>query len=134
LKPQRPGHHFRKEERLCSVKSISRLFNEGQSLLVYPVKLVWIVSEIPQPFRAQSAFSVGKKNFPGAVDRNLLKRRMKEAYRLRKSVLYASPGTKNLHLVFLYIAREILPYKTIDKSVTSLMQKLILRMGRQETG
>src|SRR5271170_3084196 len=77
-------HTFKKEERLCNKKLIDGLFHSGSSFLCYPFKVSWLVVEEPRIYPAQIVFSVSKKRFKRAVDRNLIKRRMREAYRLNK--------------------------------------------------
>src|SRR5476651_487329 len=75
---------FKKEERLCNKKLIDGLFHNGSSFLCYPFKASWMFVDNTQQFPAQIVFSVAKKRFKRAVDRNLIKRRMREAYRLHK--------------------------------------------------
>jgi ribonuclease P protein component len=76
---------FTKEERLCNKKLIDQLYHNGSSFLCYPFKVSWILSADPQPFPAQVLFSVSKKRYKKAVDRNLVKRRLREAYRLNNN-------------------------------------------------
>src|ERR1700722_14129384 len=75
---------LKKEERLCNKKLIDGLFHNGSSFLCYPFKASWMLTDATQQFPAQILFSVSKKRFKRAVDRNLIKRRMREAYRLHK--------------------------------------------------
>src|SRR5471030_2413656 len=75
---------FKKEERLCNKKLIDELFHNGSSFLCYPFKASWLIIDEPRQIPAQILFSVSKKRFKRAVDRNLVKRRMREAYRLNK--------------------------------------------------
>ena len=75
---------FKKEERLCNKKLIDELFHNGSSFLCYPFKVSWLLVDEPAQFPAQVLFSVSKKRYKRAVDRNLIKRRMREAYRLHK--------------------------------------------------
>ena len=75
---------FKKEERLCNKKLIDGLFHNGSSFLCYPYKASWMFTDGEQQFPVQIVFSVAKKRYKRAVDRNLVKRRMREAYRLNK--------------------------------------------------
>ncbi len=75
---------FKKEERLCNKKLIDQLYHNGSSFLCYPFKVSWLITTAPQLSPAQVLFSVSKKRYKKAVDRNLIKRRMREAYRLHK--------------------------------------------------
>lgn len=115
---------FCKDERLKGMLSFKLLFDNGESFLAYPVRVIWMTSGSEQLFPVRAGFSVSRKLFPGAADRNLLKRRMKEVYRLNKNTLYKRCNGKKLSLVFIYIAREKLPYRKIDKAVRYALEKL----------
>ncbi len=117
-------YSFCKDERLKGIQSFKQLFDNGESFLVYPVRVVWMPSCSEQLFPVRAAFSVSGKLFPGAADRNLLKRRMKEAYRFKKDSLYKKCSDKKFALVFIYIAREKLPYRKIEKAVSYALEKL----------
>ncbi len=115
---------FGKNERLTSPCEIARLFEEGHSFLVFPVKVVWAKSDAEFPFPAKAAFGVSKKNFSNAVDRNYIKRRMREIYRLNKASFYSSAGSAFFYIMFFYIARNKLPYRTIEKAILSALEKI----------
>ena len=118
---------FTKEERLCNKKLIDALFHNGSSFLCYPFKASWLVVTQPQKFPAQIIFSVSKKRFKRAVDRNLLKRRMREAYRLNKQLqLYTSliEADKQVILSLGYIGKEIADYEFIKKKMLKLLVQL----------
>jgi ribonuclease P protein component len=116
---------FKKEERLTGIKAIAELFEKGKTGLVYPLKFVFIEKEANPDFSVHAAFSISKKNFKKAVERNLIKRRMKEAYRLNKKFFYEKLKEKNIDIIFIYIANEILPYPAIEKSIKEILNRLI---------
>jgi ribonuclease P protein component len=116
---------FHKTERLCSKKIIEKLFAEGKSVFVYPVKIVYLETPLPAKINVQAAFTVGKRNFKRAVKRNLLKRRMREAYRLNKQQLYDAVGEKQVAVFFIFTGKEISEYKQIEAAVKKGMKKLI---------
>ena len=115
---------LKKEERLTGITIFNLLFKNGQSLFSYPVRLVWIQSPHDHPFPAQAAFAVSRKNFKKAVDRNLIKRQMREAYRKNKTPFYEACGEKKISLLFIYVAGNLLPYSAIERSVKILQNKL----------
>ena len=111
------GFSFRKEERLKKKKDIQELFDKGSSFYLYPFK-VYVQPRVNATAH-QVLISVSTRNFKRAVDRNLIKRRIREAYRLQKHKL---PDTK-LASGFIYTAKEILPFWEIEN-------KLLVVFGR----
>lgn len=118
---------FSKEERLTSATTITRLFESGHSLVAYPLKVVWMASPGEHPFPAQVAFAVSRRIFRRAVDRNLLKRRMREAWRLHKPSFYEACGENKVTLMVIYIAREPLPMIQIEKAMVSAINRISAR-------
>ena len=118
---------FKKEERLCNKKLIDGLFHNGSSFLCYPYKASWMLADTDQPFPVQIVFSVAKKRYKRAVDRNLIKRRMREAYRLNKqALLYNLLNTtgKKLVLSVSYVGKEISTYNFCEKKMLKLLIQL----------
>lgn len=106
---------FPKSERLYKKKDIQELFDKGSSFYLYPFRV--IVQKHPEQDINQVLFSVSKRNFKKAVDRNLIKRRMREAYRLNKAAL---PETQKLQMAYIYTAKDILLFDQIrDKMITA---------------
>ncbi len=121
------GFSFHKSERLCSQKLIGDLFTSGESFLAYPLKVVFLKTEGPQPHAAQAAFTVSKRNFKRAVKRNLLKRRMREAYRLNKARFCEELAAKDLRIamMFVYVGKDISEYPAIEKGMISAFKKVL---------
>ena len=118
---------FTKEERLCNKKLIEQLYHNGSSFLCYPFKASWLSVDMPVQFPAQILFSVAKKRYKHAVDRNLLKRRMREAYRLNKQMhLYdlLKSSDKQIVLSIAFIGKDIAEYDFIEKKMLKLLIQL----------
>ena len=116
---------FNKSERLCSRKILGSLFDEGRVFYSDLFKVVWDISPMPLSFPAQIAFTVSKKKFRLAVTRNLLKRRMREAYRKNKHVLYNLLDKENIRIVFIVIYRKdvISDYRTIEIEMIEIFDR-----------
>ncbi|QNF35789.1 ribonuclease P protein component [Adhaeribacter swui] len=114
---------FTKEERLCSKKLIEQLFHEGSSFNLYPLRFIYVKQPAPAAMIPQVLISVSKRNFKKAVDRNRLKRQIREAYRLHKSILFPA-GQSTLQLLgILYIAKEKKPFNIIEKKLISGLER-----------
>ena len=128
---------FRKEEKLCSQKLMGDLFLSGQSFLCYPLRIVWKkYDELPSDSPAQAGFSVPKRSFRHAVDRNQLKRRMRESYRLHKARMYEilQKSDTRLALMMIYIAKEELPYSKIEPAIVKAMSKIMVQLTDSSKG
>jgi ribonuclease P protein component len=119
---------FEKSERLCSRKIIGTLFEEGNTFYSSLFKVVWNKSHNSSSGPAQVAFSVSKRGFRLAVTRNLIKRRMREAYRKNKKTLYDHLISHNITIAFVVILRgnAVPDYLTIEKSIKEMTDKLIM--------
>ncbi|MBL7973080.1 MAG: ribonuclease P protein component [Prolixibacteraceae bacterium] len=121
---------FHKAERLCSQKIIGELFTSGESFLSYPLKVVFLKTDLPEPYPVQAAFTASKRNFKRAVKRNLLKRRMREAYRLNKPSFQGEIASKNLQLaiMFVFVGKDLLEFSTIEKAMISAFKKILTKI------
>ncbi|MDX1478905.1 MAG: ribonuclease P protein component [Saprospiraceae bacterium] len=118
---------LRPSERLKRRKAISALFAHGNSVQVFPLRLVFRLVERQGRYPAQLAISVPRKRFKRAVDRNLLKRRMREAYRHNKHTLYAAipDPSRQLALMIIYTSDEIQTFDTIERALQRALDLII---------
>lgn len=111
---------LRKHERLHEKTAIDSVFQKGNTIHNPPVKLLWIKESTKNNVAVKVAFSVPKRIFKKAVTRNLLKRRMREAYRKNK-IHETGPGETFL-LMFIYTANKISSYREIESKIVLTLQ------------
>ena len=112
-----------KAERLRSLGAVRRLFDEGTAGFVYPFRYMVITEQSTKP-SVEVLFSVPKRNHKRANKRNLLRRRMKEAYRLNKSLLAAEDRGVVIELALIYSSKELLPYKSINNAISRILREI----------
>jgi ribonuclease P protein component len=118
---------FRKEERLCSRKHLDLLFKNGSSFLLYPFRFSYLFIEEQSTVPVQVVINVPKKRYKRAVDRNLLKRRIREAYRLQKQQNFYSqlPSDKGLLLFSIqFVGKEKYDFNFIEKKLIASFKRL----------
>lgn len=115
---------FKKIERLCSKTAIDALFKKGKSKTQFPIKVIYLPAEFESPFPVRAMFVVPKKKHKRANKRNVLKRRMREVYRLHKHILYEHLKQQKLDIMFIMLSNEEHDYKDIEKSMCSLLESL----------
>jgi len=111
---------FRKEERLSKEKLIQELFDKGSSFYLFPFKVFFMPNpDQGYPFH-QVVISVSKRSFKRAVDRNLIKRRIREAYRLNKGLLSMQ---NKLLIAYIYSVKDILPSVQIHERLVKTFKR-----------
>ena len=119
---------FRKRERIASLKLIETLFGGGcsQSVAAFPLRAVYMLSERqPNEAPVQLLISVPKKRFKHAVDRNRVKRQVREAFRQHKDLLYpVVPEIQRLFLAFIWLSDEHRPSKEVEGRIVTLMRRI----------
>ena len=119
---------FSASEKLKSRKAIGELFAGASSVKAYPLRLVYRLQELSdeQDSLAKMAFVASKRNFKRAPDRNHVKRRMRESYRLTKSGLYTWLEQRNHYLegMLIFTGRELPTQKEINHAWSKLLRRL----------
>ncbi len=118
---------FPKEEHLCRKKLIEQLFGkQGSSFGVYPLRLTWLAAPAHGVAPPQVLVSVPKRTFKRAVDRNRLKRLLREAYRLNKHQLLDAPGGHPVALLgILFTGKEKAELPLIQKKLVQGLARLL---------
>ena len=117
---------FPKEEHLCRKKLIDELFGkQSSSFGVYPLRLVYTKTVAPTTAPPQVLISVSKRTFKRAVDRNRLKRLIREAYRLNKYRLTEHPNGHEIALLgIIFTGKEKSPLALVEKKLISAFHRL----------
>ncbi len=128
---------FQKSERLCSKKILGELFKKGSATVgtfyLFPFRVLYLPQPDPtspadRPENTAPAFpaiviTVPKRTFKRAVHRNLIRRRVREAYRLNKS-LFSPEKPLPAYIAFLYTAKQIISFEEIEKGMKLALKKL----------
>ncbi len=115
---------LKRPEKLKSSRIIGKLFSSGDTITVLPIKLFWKLNfDSNRTVPARMAVTVPSKNFKRSVDRNLIKRRIREAYRLNKHNLFNLLSEKKISLifVFLYLPKNIYSYQEIADGIVRVL-------------
>lgn len=135
------AHTLRKAERLCGKKDISRLFSEGKWGVCGHLRYCWTCREAAEEGSDENSgealcreglpnrmlVSVSKKFFKRAVKRNLLKRRMREAYRLQKGLL----GGDGVDFLLAWSSKEVGDWPTVRDEVATALTRIDKAVARQ---
>jgi ribonuclease P protein component len=113
-------HTFKKSERLSKEKWIQELFEMGSSFYLYPFKIIYH-PHLVDTLQNQVLITVSSRQFKRAVDRNLIKRRIREAYRIQKQLLTVKPV---LAIAIIYTAKEILSFAELKNKTSTVLTRL----------
>jgi ribonuclease P protein component len=121
---------FGKPEKLKSRKLIGKLFEDGKSVKKFPIRLVYLQTEHTSDFPIQAGFSVPKRNFKKAVDRNRIKRLLREAYRHEKGALYEQLD-KPYIFMFTFMGKKEPTYLEVQQKIQQVLALFIKAQKNQ---
>lgn len=122
---------FRNEEKLKKKNLITELFASGKSVSVFPLKMIYLQYDHESPYKIQTGVSVSKRNFKSAVDRNRIKRLMRESYRKNKYLIYNNEDTKKHILMFIYQGKKEEKYELMEEKMIQLIEKFLQKQKSQ---
>ena len=119
-------HNFPKNTRLTNKKSINNLFKSGTRLSEAPFLVFWNYSHLHDE-KIKVLITVSKKTFKLAVDRNLIKRRIRESFRTQQNELVAilSQKNKSINIAILYNDTGLLKFNNVEKKIKLTLNRLI---------
>ena len=120
------NHSFPKSEHLCGEIRVAKLYTEGNAFIAYPIRVVYNITDEKTNARVKVLISVPKKRFKHAVDRNRIKRMLREVYRLNKQEFVMAATEKDLYLniAFNYVADTELEYAVLNEKMQQALTKI----------
>lgn len=119
------------QERLKSKKLIGKLYEEGKSIKAFPLRMVYIQTEHSSKFPVQVGVSVPKRNFKSAVDRNRIKRLLRETYRKEKYTVYNAVNKPHVFMIS-YIAKDAWSYADLEVKMKKLLTLFVTEINKNE--
>ena len=119
-----PIQTFGKDEKLCNSAEITDLFSKGKQLFKHPVKLLWLATEPENGKKARVIITVSKRNFKHAVQRNRIKRLLRECYRKNKHIIAPLTTDQQLLIGLIFIGKEIPRINVLEPIIIELFERL----------
>lgn len=117
---------FSRHERLKSKHILASLFEKGSLFVCKPVRIKYLI-EPAETFSMQAAFSVPKRRFKLAVDRNKLKRKLREVHRLHQHIIKTEliHAKLKISIIYIYNRNEMLDYQTLESAILPFYHELV---------
>ncbi|MDD2793209.1 MAG: ribonuclease P protein component [Sediminibacterium sp.] len=130
-----PPNSYSSQEKLKSRKALESLFTGGKSFSVFPVKVFYALDRVEPGMVRETPVNAGvgvsSKNFRKAVQRNRIKRLLREAYRTQKQALQgAVKEEQHVSVFFLYIGKELPEYAPLKESMGKVLERLIEKLNK----
>ena len=120
-----------KEEKLKSKTAIEQLFAEGIRIKKFPLQLVYLKNMHTSEFPIKVGFTVPKRSIKLAVNRNRIKRIMREVYRKNK-YLFSEKLNEPYVFMFIYMSNEELKYEDLERSLLKICDKFSIKISEDE--
>lgn len=117
---KKPNYSFGKEKKLKSRVEVQRLFKEAKGFTVFPIRVLHLPKKEGDESPSKFAFSVPKSRFPKAVDRNRIRRKMKEVVRINQDDL----SEKRINVIFIYISNEELEFSKVQAALIQGIKRI----------
>jgi len=115
---------FPKKEKLTNKKLFEALFTEGKSLREFPVKLIYLPVHFDDGIPVKVAVVAPKKKFKTAVERNRIKRLLRESYRQNKPLIFNNIEG-NYAFIFLYLGKKVPSFYEVDTAIKKLLEAFV---------
>lgn len=128
-------YELNKDEKLCSRKAVDLLFSDGKSLMAFPLRAAYRLRPQHERHPVQFLISIPKKRIRKAVNRVLLRRRTREAYRLNRRELLLQPLRQTgwgVDIAFVYLDSTPAPYEVINEKMISLLNRIAQAAANQQ--
>lgn len=122
---------FPKKEKLKSQKLIEKLFLEGKAVTAFPIRLLYLQTTFEDGTKIKTGVSVSKRNFKKAVDRNHIKRLLREAYRLNKPE-YFNNITTSYAFMILYLGKDATDYDSVNFKLKMVFKTFLEKISKDK--
>jgi len=121
------AHSYNRQEKLKSRKLIEQVFSQGKAINAHPLRLIYLLQKEKMDAPLKVGVTVSSRNFKKAVDRNRIKRLLREAYRLNKTELqaHAVNTAQQIAVFIIYTDRSLPDFELINEKTKLILNKLI---------